>query len=752
MATALIHALSSLVLLQAPSATVQGTVRDAESGAPLPGAIVGLPDLRRTATVGPDGRYRFADVPPGIQHITVRFLGFAPRTLHALVPPQGALEINLSLRAVALHLRPIEVRRPMAFRGVEDDSVGFPDRSVSIAMVRDHPLLAEPDGLMALEGGEVVLQPESPSGVHVRGGGSDQTGYLLDGIPVLSPYHAGGLFSAWNPDALAGLRLSASGPSSGYADALSGTIAAVTRTPGSRLQSQASLGTSQARLTVDGPIGATGAAFLLSVRSGFAGSFAPSGEASYLRGRSGDRLITLEAPAIGGGLRLLAYDNDNLIGAAATISVDTASPAPAHNRLAWHSRSLGTEWRREWAGATVRVQGWSAAVTSGAAWSAEAGHLSMASRRADLGALAALEWRSGRSRTELGLRLERSRTTYDVRPDTSGAAWSLHGVTPVAGVFVRHARALGSHLDLELGTTASLAAGTAYADPGVQLRWRPARRLALIGSYGRRHQFAQSLRNPESVISNIFPADLYAGVGAAGVPAARSDQAVLAAEYRPSPGIRIGARGWVRELGGLLLVAPTAAEPFTTDGFTVGPGRARGVALDGSVATARYALVASYGFQQVRLGDAALGYTPGFATAHVLDAGVIVFPTATTSVRLGLSGATGRRATAASGTFEWEACNLRDNGCELAGSPHYQGAPLGALRLPTYVRLDLGVRQRWHVQVAGRDAELTVFGTMTNLLGRTNVLTFADDPITGRSSAVEMRPFAPLVLGLDWRF
>jgi hypothetical protein len=743
----LIHALTSL-LLQTPTASVQGTVRDAESGAPLPGAIVTLPDLSRGATAGPDGRYRFADVPPGPQRVTVRFLGYAPRMLHALVPREGALEINLSLHAVALHLRPIEVRPPMAVRGVEDDSTGFPDRSVSIAAVRNHPLLAEPDGLMALAGGEIVLQPESPSGVHVRGGGSDQTGYLLDGIPVLSPYHAGGLFSAWNPDALAGLRLSASGD----ADALSGTIAATTRTPGSRLRAWASVGTSQARLTLDGPIGATGAGYLVSVRSGFAGSFAPDRDASYLHGRSGDRLITLEAPVIGGRLRVLAYDNDNLIGAAATVLADTASPAPARNRLAWYSRSLGTEWRREWPGATVRVQGWSAEVTSGATWSAEAGHLTMASHRADLGALAAVERRSSRSRTEVGLRIEQSRTTYDVRPDTTGAAWSLHGTTPVAGVFVRHARALGPRLDLELGTTASLAAGTAYADPGVRLRWRLDSHLSLSGSYDRRHQLAQSLRNPESVVGNIFPADLYAGVGAPGVPAARSDQAVLAAEYRPSPGIRIGAQGWARAFGGLLLVAPTAAEPFTTDGFTVGSGRARGVAVDASVATIRYAIVATYGFQWVRAGDAALGYTPGFATAHLLDAGVIVFPSATTSVRMGVSGEAGRRATAASGTFEWEACNLRDKGCELAGSPHYQGAPLGGLRLPSYARLDLGVRQRWRVQVGGRDAELAVFGTMTNLLGRTNVLTYADDPLTGRRSAVEMRPFAPLVLGLDWQF
>lgn len=59
--------------------------------------------------------------------------------------------------------------------------------------------------VQALGGGDVVLSPESPSGGQVRGGGSDQTAYLLDGIPGFSPYHGAGVFSAWNPDALSQL-------------------------------------------------------------------------------------------------------------------------------------------------------------------------------------------------------------------------------------------------------------------------------------------------------------------------------------------------------------------------------------------------------------------------------------------------------------------------------------------------------------------------------------------------------------------
>jgi len=104
------------------------------------------------------------------------------------------------------------------------------------------------------------------------------------------------------------------------------------------------------------------------------------------------------------------------------------------------------------------------------------------------------------------------------------------------------------------------------------------------------------------------------------------------------------------------------------------------------------------------------------------------------------------------GAVEWEACNLRDRGCELGGSPRSDGTALGGARLPPYLRLDLGVRKHWHLEIGGRDAVIAVFGTVTNVLGRTNVLTYTGDPATGAGAAVDMRPLAPLVAGLDWTF
>ena len=95
---------------------------------------------------------------------------------------------------------------------------------------------------------------------------------------------------------------------------------------------------------------------------------------------------------------------------------------------------------------------------------------------------------------------------------------------------------------------------------------------------------------------------------------------------------------------------------------------------------------------------------------------------------------------------------MTDRGCEFGGSPDYGDQPLGAMALPPYARLDLSVRQHWHAHVAGRDARVALFGTYTNLLSRKNLLTYSLDPATGERVGVELRPAAPLVVGLDWRF
>src|SRR5919108_366874 len=96
--------------------------------------------------------------------------------------------------------------------------------------------------------GALSAGPEAPSGLHLRGGAADHTAYLLDGVPVFSPYHTAGIFSAWNPDALERLQVESGTPSLAPADALAGAVVGTTRAPGHELRTYGALTTSHGRL------------------------------------------------------------------------------------------------------------------------------------------------------------------------------------------------------------------------------------------------------------------------------------------------------------------------------------------------------------------------------------------------------------------------------------------------------------------------------------------------------------------------
>lgn len=744
------------VATQVAQATLTGTVRDADSGHPLVGATVTLVDLHRSTRTSAAGTYIFRGVPAGPQHIAVRFMGHAQRTLHALVPHDGLLEISISLVEVPTRLQTLEVRPTVLVPGADEDPpLPGHDRSVSLAAVRNYPLLIEPDVFLALGGGWVRAQPESPSGLHIRGGASDQTAYLLDGIPVFSPYHTAGVFSGWNPDAISKVDLSGSAPRVTEPHALSGTVSAATRTPADRIQSQGTASTSHARVTVDGPVGSRGAGVLLSGRGGYPTIAARNGDGSYQRGMTRDWLAKFEAPVGRGRLRVIGYLSENELTTAAI--AEGTQPVPndsrLRNRFEWSSTSMGAVWERESASAMWRAIVWSARSGAGSSWLTDRGALGMASAWRDEGVSLTSERKGEHSATTSGVRVERTLTGYHI--DSLGVpagAWTLEGSSWLGTLFSEHERTFSERWRARFGAAVVGGVGALRLSPRAQIRWQLTEALALTGSYARLHQLAQSLRNSESIASNVLPADLYVGAGTSNVPVAASDQGVLDLEYRHTSGARLGVQAYTRTMNGLVLVAPVDAEPFATRAFAVGSGTARGASVGLSRSAERWGATANYGMQDVQYAFSAARFVPGHGTRHVAEAGVIVFPTNTSSVRLGIASEAGRRTTLLAGGFEWEACNLRDRGCEFGGSPRANGGPLGGATLPRYTRIDLGVQKHWHMTVGSRDARVALFGALTNVAGRRNVLTYASDPVSGARSAIEMRPQAPLVVGIDWRF
>jgi len=209
--------------------------------------------------------------------------------------------------------------------------------------------------------------------------------------------------------------------------------------------------------------------------------------------------------------------------------------------------------------------------------------------------------------------------------------------------------------------------------------------------------------------------------------------------------------GYARSAEGLAVVDPEDGRPFAADAGRRGSGEVRGGSLGASVSRARYAAIASLSVERVELRVGDEEWVPGWAARRTARVGAIAFPTPSLSVRLAWIGRFGQRGTDTVGFLEWESCNLLDLGCEFAGSPVDLGE-LGARELPPYHRLDVSLRKHWHIQVGRRDARVEAYATASNLLGRSNVLTYAILPQTADPVPLEMRPRAPLTLGLGWSF
>lgn len=745
-------AVATVLTTRLVSADVTGVVRDGATGEPVSGVVVSLDDLGRAAVTAEDGTYLLADVPPGPQHLSVRLLGFQFRSLHVLVPAQGTLRVDLVLHMEPIEVEAVVVRSRIPIRGVDEGGPDLdPTRRLSGAAIRNDPFAAEPDVLQALVGGSVSDTPESGGGLHVRGGDGDEVGYLLDGIPVFSPYHSGIRSGAWNPDAVA--RIELRNDPTLAADGLSGAVLATTIEPGERLAARGELSTWQVGLTVDGPLpGKSG--FVLAGRFGYPGLLRTRGDPDHLGGEDYDLIAKLAVPAAGGDLRLLAFDNHNVVRTSSRTSAVGGEPAGERNRFGWDGRSFGLTWDaalRE--GARPSVRAWRAGLDTSFLWHGEESEPTrVGSDRVQYGVQAAFGWDEPWGTAEVGVRTTYDRVTYELStPSGDPSSLDIEGRGSDFAVFARLARRLGERVELGSGLTAAGGANGGRLLPRVGVEVRLGESAALYAEYARSAQALQSLRNAESVVGRVFPAELYAGGEGSGLPMARAELGALGLVVVPWPGVRLDVEAYGRSLDGLALLDPEDGRPFAADEGREGSGSVVGGAVGASVSAARYAAVASFGVERVELRVGDTEWVPGYAAGRTARVGAIAFPTPSLSIRLGWTGQFGRRGTDVVGFLEWESCNLLDKGCEFVGSPEELGE-LGGRELPPYHRVDLSVRKHWHFPLGKRDAQIETYLTGSNLLGRSNVLVFVVDPSTGDAVPIDLRPRAPLTLGLGWRF
>jgi hypothetical protein len=748
--------LAAAMLLHTPLVAVEGYVTDDATGVPLAGARVELPDANVWSLTDSTGHYVLRAVPGGSQRLRVSRLGYETQALRVVVPSLGTLRLDLALRSAPLRMPIVRVsalalRTPRELAG--DVGTGAVHvRRLTSAQLRAHAALAEPDVLGAFASEyDVSIAPESPTAMHVRGGASDQTRLLIDGVPFYNTAHSAGGFGSVNAEALDAVSLHTGARSAAYGSALAGTVVASTKRADSvAVRVRGGITPTTARVTFDGPLVAGRSDFVASARRGAPALFAGRADRTRLTAAFSDWLLKSTTRLHDGSLTLFATSARDRTGFSSRTEYDSLMPGRPNTRHSfdWSGASVAATWQQPLrAGTQYSVTLWRAEFDGDASWMA-ADPLRMTSGRQTHGLHGALATRTA----TLGAELQRDRATYDVR-DAGGraqvpAALREHHETSLV-LFGDRATSLAA-LQLRSGARlVFLASGRTLLEPRLAATWPLTSGVAVQGGLARSHQTAQSLRNPESPAAAVFGADL-AGLSSGGIPVARSDELTLGVTARASVW-RWFLEGYARRMQGLALQPSGSALPFATSLPAAGRGYAHGAGTGAEWRSGRFSGLITLGAAAVRLqppGDSA--YQPAFANTRTLATAATYRVGAQTSLRSALFAYWGRRTTLYDGSLEWEACDVLEGGCEISGTPGDAISARSARRLPPYVRWDVGVRHAWRVRVGPRHMDLEAHATLRNLLDRRNVWGYAAGD--GAARALMWRPLSLLTAGLDFHY
>ena len=159
------------------SGQIQGQVTDAETGEPLPGVNVTIPEIQRGAATDEDGEYVIIGVPAGTYDVVASFVGYSTvRQTDVLIEIDRTTTLDFSLEPAVVEQEEVVVQ---AEREILHKEVSSSQQIVTPEALDKAP------GTRSLE--DFLQKQAAFTGeMEIRGGSADQIGAVVDGISLSS--------------------------------------------------------------------------------------------------------------------------------------------------------------------------------------------------------------------------------------------------------------------------------------------------------------------------------------------------------------------------------------------------------------------------------------------------------------------------------------------------------------------------------------------------------------------------------------
>ncbi len=708
MALAPALALAALAIQPPQTASVHGRVFDAVLNVPVPSAVIALEGLtpRRTLITSSDGRFRFDQISAGAYTLRVERSGYRSETMQVRVSDGATIEVELGLDLQPLPVAELSIRvqRPyVGERGARADPADVVPRLARADLVRGGSPVAEL-GLANLARDVRGQDPGDPSDLlYVRGSALDLKLVLLDGAPVYTPFHVGGLLEPLEATSLSAARLHIGAAPARLNGGLSYILDLRTRAPEPNYATTSgSVDLLAAKVMAEAPVGSSAGVLAMGrVASGDAAEALLGTELGYAYR---DGLVRAGwRPDPFSSVRLTAFANREAV-----------QLGEGLNDAAWGSAAVSAAWDRTYDAGSLEV---------GASLSRADGRIprrtglldDLESRNIRVRAHADGSRRFGSHAITFGTSVERESLRED--PDSivetvAITTWSGYGEVDLRASEEMRVRG-GLRFDVDQS-------GAVRPAPRIGASWLLSEKSTLSITAGSYHQYVRDRG------FNLVPGPLRFGV-------ARASHVAISLDQEIAEQTRLELQGYLKRFTDL---PDATADQAYTSGIDLWAYRDRGALT------------------------AWLGYSLAWLWSQPEDSDISQRFSAHQVLSLGMRGRLGPDVVADLTLTYGSGLPLTGIDISSVASSAVDAGGLAtekqsSLRPPpsSMIRLDARIARTWAFERGDRSFQFTPYFKLLNALDRRDALFFYDDNPDPNDDG---RPLATLpllpLLGIEWRF